>query len=352
MNFAGVYDPFTGQIPDELLDQPNELSRMSSLPAALGGWFLFDLPRLFIPWLPSWLNRGWALERRWDLDGSYNWSLGFWGYQARLGRRPAVLFNCTAVETGQPVVFGSSKLTPRAPAPAATDAGPDYSPSFHELTKSEVDVMVPTAARLSATFPFVSPACRLHGAAKASPDLSYVDGGYYDNFGVTTAIEFLNHAFSETPDDESKLPDAGRAMLAQLSSGVSIRNVLIIEIRAAATSKPNCGRVRFEQLRAPVRTILAVRSAAQRLRNDTELELAEEAFAGRSVTMKKVVFMYPDVDIPLSWHLTEDDVTCIDKAWHEGFEKEKAKVAEFCKDPVRLPLPILKPSGSGPPSTS
>ena len=101
MNFAGAFTPTTGQIQDFMLDYSNTQSRISSLPAALGGWFLFDLPRLFIPWLPSWLNRGWSLERRWDIDGFYNWSLGAWGHQAWLGRRPAVLFNCTAVEYGK-----------------------------------------------------------------------------------------------------------------------------------------------------------------------------------------------------------------------------------------------------------
>lgn len=236
MNFAGVYAPITGQISDELLNYPNHLARMSSLPAALGGWFLFDLPRLFIPWLPSWLNRGWALERRWDIDGYNNFPLGGWAVQAWFGRRPAVLFNCTAVESGRPVVFGTSALRPRVNPSRLDRSDRGYSPSFHELTGYKVDVAVPTAARLSATFPFVSPASRIHQAAKVTPDFSYVDGGYYDNFGVTTALEFLHHALSDTQDDKNALTEEGSRLLAKLTPPVPIRKVLLIEIRAAASA--------------------------------------------------------------------------------------------------------------------
>lgn len=334
MNYAGAYGPYTGQVVPELCKYANTLSRMSSLPAAIGGWFLFDLPRLFCPWLPSWLNRGWALERRWDLDRYYNWPLSLWGVQAWLGRRPAVLFNCTAVETGCAVVFGSSTLASR---------NGQHGLSFHELTHGQADVMIPTAARLSATFPFVSPASRIHRAANVSPDLSYVDGGYYDNFGVSTALEFLDQALSEEqlPPDRN-LPKELRETLSRLSAPVPIREVLLIEIRAAATPETKPGRVLFEQLRAPARAILAVRSAAQRLRNDSEVRLSREVLARRGVTLRNVIFEYPDSSIPLSWHLAHDEQDQIDEAWLNGrFASQKQVVAEFCKDPVHLPLPDL-----------
>lgn len=351
MNFAGAYEPLTGQIHPMMLDYANELSRMSSLPAALGGWFLFDLPRLFVPWLPSWLNRGWSLERRWDLDGYYSWSLGVWGSQAQIGRRPAVLFNCTAVETGKPVVFASSTLRRQAEVSDAPRPrrDPQYSPSFHELTGRSVDLLVPTAARLSATFPFVSPASRVHPAAKIKPDYSYVDGGYYDNFGVSTPLEFLNQAISETPAEEAAIPEGMRPYLERLSPPVPIRKVLIIEIRAAATAEAKSGRVRFEQLLAPVRTIFAVRSSAQRLHNDAELRMTKEAFVHRGVEVENVVFEYPDVDIPLSWHLTAEDLRRIDEAWDgESLAAQKQVVANFCRAAVRLPLPDISDLLSNP----
>lgn len=348
MNFASVYGPETGEIPDVLLDYPNQLSRESSLPAALAGWLLFDLPRMFLPWLPAWLTRGWALERRWDLDGYANWPLSAWGIQARLGRRPAVLFNGTAVETGKPVVFGSSRMSARRPEDQERSGGHDGSSSFHAITGMTVDLFVPTAARLSATFPYVTPAARLDPRSGVVPDFAYVDGGYYDNFGVTAAVEFLRQALGGPADAPHRLPDG--TAIARLSPPVPIREILIIEIRAAASADVSPGRMWFEQLRAPMQTMLAVRSAAQRRRNDTELRLLQEAMAARGVRITTVVFEYPEAQIPLSWHLTPDDIARIDGAWASGFASEKARVAEFCAEGVRLPLPPVFDAANTPAS--
>lgn len=77
---------------------------------------------------------------------------------------------------------------------------------------------VRTAARLSATFPYVTPIARhslgIHLAHVA-------DGGYFDNFGVFTAVNFL---------DDFVLQDGrhGKSVATELG----LKRILVLEVRA------------------------------------------------------------------------------------------------------------------------
>jgi len=50
------------------------------------------------------------------------------------------------------------------------------------------DVTVATAARLSATFPYVTPASC---SDQPGPQPHIVDSGYYDNYGMATLVELV-----------------------------------------------------------------------------------------------------------------------------------------------------------------
>jgi hypothetical protein len=74
------------------------------------------------------------------------------------------------------------------------------------------DIDVVTAARLSATFSYVSPISRYVGE---NPQGNYhiADGGYFDNSGVVTMVEWLNEWL-----DPQK--------------GLNIKRVLLLQINA------------------------------------------------------------------------------------------------------------------------
>src|SRR5690606_7920727 len=71
-------------------------------------------------------------------------------------------------------------------------------PTHREYLQMEPEVGLPlwTAARLSATFPYVTPAARPELSISGKTDavarrrsFHLIDGGYYDNYGVAAALD-------------------------------------------------------------------------------------------------------------------------------------------------------------------
>jgi hypothetical protein len=250
------------------------------------------------------VDRGWALEQAWSAVGGSDASLAGWRGDAAQGLRPAVAFNTTLAESGEKLVIGTFDL-PRAPKREYVRR------TFHELHPG-LDLAPVTAARLSATFPFVAPAARVGAHLPAADALHFVDGGYYDNYGFTTAADFLREALLEADGPGS------------------VRRVLLLQIRGAAPIGYVEGRGQrgwFYQLFAPVQTLLSVRTLAQRSRNHTELRLLQEALRARGVELAYVEFTFPFPDEPLSWHLSQSEIEAIEAGWRSVEELPEGPVA-------------------------
>jgi hypothetical protein len=147
------------------------------------GWALAyaDFWRVFFPYIKSeherLVDRGWALEEGWRNSGDVQAGLSEWRAGVKEGWRPALIFNSTIVETGEPLLLTTTDIQP---------GGPANEPNWRTLSDMfpncrNCDIPVVTAVRLAASFPFVTPASR-----PISQGLPYhvVDGGYYDNYGV------------------------------------------------------------------------------------------------------------------------------------------------------------------------
>lgn len=268
----------------------------SSLDSVAWGLLYADLFRALIPVVPNNLDRGWALERAWMRDWKFPEHLSQWRRAVVEGRMPAVLFNTTAVETGEGITFPTTDLDPR---PASLDVRR----TFYEVHPGQ-DVSAVTAARLSATFPFVTPAAR----ADNGETLHFADGGYFDNFGTASLAQWLRDA----------VPADGKG---------TVNRILIINITGCipskeeadhAASKRNKNASYLFQGYAPIQTMLEVRNASQRTTRHVELKLLQEAMAQRGVTvLNPVEFAFPSSDAPLSWHLTAKEIAGLDEAWEE-----------------------------------
>ena len=106
---------------------------------------------------------------------------------------PALLINSMLVERGQPVVFSNSRF-PAKPNPEARVANfDDLYPDRHV----HYDIRVNTAARLSASFSYVAPASRPDLDGIYTPGFHFVDGGYYDNYGMTALLGWLGEALED-----------------------------------------------------------------------------------------------------------------------------------------------------------
>jgi hypothetical protein len=219
--------------------------------------------------IPFGWDRGRALEEAW-LRHDMSWDnragieegLSDWREDAEEGDRPAVIFNTTITESGQRLPLATTDL------PEGTPGRLNYDQLFSEGERK--DIRVVTAARLSASFPYVSLAAR--AAEVEGPESHIVDGGYYDNYGISSLAEWLD---------------------AKLRSDQNIDKVLIIEIRGAPSPpsyafddadgcpvKPSINAPDrrskagwFYQYTAPLRTVLGVRDTGQRAHNDLELDL-------------------------------------------------------------------------------
>ena len=124
-------------------------------------WNLAPFVRpLHRPWLVK--DRGSALEDAWKRSPTLSkatldkWRADLIASPQR--ERPAVLFNATVAETGQRMLLSTTTLETKQ-----DDAGRRE----FVLDFPDVDLPVTTAARLSATFPYVSPATRVDRSAGA-----------------------------------------------------------------------------------------------------------------------------------------------------------------------------------------
>jgi hypothetical protein len=246
----------------------------SSLDDIAWGLTYPDLLRLAVPFV-SLRDRGWAAEHAWARGNpDLREPLRSWEQATAAGALPAIIFNATLEETGGRLMITTSNIpVPRGPGRV----------TFRELY-SEHDIAVVTAARLSSTFPIVSPAARIGAWVPFADRYHVVDGGYYDNFGVSSLADWL----------EAALPGSG------------VRRVLVVQIRgpiAAGDAPADNARGFFHELTAPVLTLTHFRNAAQIAHNTTELRLLCRA-APPEVTIENVDFQYPESEVPLSWHLT------------------------------------------------
>ena len=202
----------------------------SSLEAVAWGLEYYDLYRLlFTTEFPFSLHGDQRPDRSWALAEAFNRNLhdvnckddaasaqpnanAFTLYDAatllRKGRMPAFTFNTTSEETGNRFLLSDYTVPPPPPNPNKLETDFVPSESFLEVyaqkndcgktekgepKKCNADLPLATAARLSATFPYVSSATRIP-PRYMDHAYHFLDGGYFDNDGTASVIEFLKSA--------------------------------------------------------------------------------------------------------------------------------------------------------------
>ena len=238
-------------------------------------------------------DRGQALESAWTRSLEVARPISAWRTEVWSDLRPANIFNATVVDNGERLLIGTSHM-----------GWQDFEhrtgiENFEERYPNR-DIQVVTAARLAAGFPLVSPAARASGPGAAA---HVVDGGYYDNYGAATLVEWLNEA----------LTGAGGA--------ASFRRVLVLQIRSDPGDQPD--RIDgwhgpLYQLWAPAETLLNVRATGQLSHNNEELALLQNLWKAQGVEIENVVFRFCGEHPPLSWHLARREKQAIADEWQAG----------------------------------
>ncbi len=256
------------------------------LSPALAGLLFTDAAQRFLPVALPPLSRSRAFERAleaaWDaghrdvgvidarkpaINPMTEGVLASWDPK---GAGPALIFNATEVGSGRrrviaPFRFGES----------ASDL------QFFPIGEGR-DVAISVAAGVSARFPWFAPAgwFRDKTAAGDSRKVRLVDGGYFENSGVATAIDLIRDLEAD-PD----LPNVRFHLIALTWPGFPERSAYGVG-----------------EVLEPIRALLAVRSA----RSAVELDRAE-AFLGRdgvAPRLKRMPVGDLATPLPLGWRLS------------------------------------------------
>jgi hypothetical protein len=302
-----------------------------------------DLPRILFPYFPGnysivfpvpdgrYLDRGRMLERSWQRSG-ISGRLSDWRKGLAEGWRPASIFNATIAETGEPFRFSTTELprmgSDEQPAQGRGSVDPSWRGpqpmSFSDLyPDSDIDLV--TAARLASGFPYVLPIPRAlpEGTANTDGDARYryhlIDGGYYDNYGVDTAVQWVDQALSGLAASGERLPP--KLLIVQIRAFPDIRLPDVNHPPAGqdasgyGTALPR-NRGWFFELVSPIVGLLHVRSAGQLLHNHDELLLLKDKWRRgyQGVDIRFATFEFQRTSAPLSFKMNAaqiDDVECV-----------------------------------------
>jgi hypothetical protein len=312
---SAAYVNWIDKNADPALQTPFDAASASSLDEVSWGLGWPDLLRLFFP-LPCSLliDRAHAMERAWcgntlkpgaTLGSQLCSPLSHWNDKTARGQLPALIMNSTMIEVGGPLLLGTSRVAGQGSrASRCWKDGDELHVELEHGRHIPRDIPAVRAARLSATFPYVTPAAR---PDKAICQPHMMDGGFYDNYGMATLTEWLDQALEE---QETRLPGSPQ-----------VKEILVLQINGfpppdyAVAPPPGTRGGWAKQLIAPILALVSVRTAGQVSHRDIELDLLCGKWANRGITIRNANFELNKEDAPLSWHLTPSQIQEIKDAW-------------------------------------
>ncbi|NIP30168.1 MAG: hypothetical protein GTO02_08465 [Candidatus Dadabacteria bacterium] len=342
---------------NEFLELIFQASTKSSLEQTLWGILYPDLLRIFLtPFINKYEDRAWAMEVAWatyskimknkidslafdnsnidlktqtDLDNCKKETLfSEWvNYKNKIYKLPNVAFNTSIVQNGLLVPVSTLNFR-NSDNPKNILSGKTFYDVYHKKHKN-LDINAVTAARLSASFPYVTPVskasfygcegnknkknCKKEGLL---PNLHHADGGYFDNYGTVPIVEWINTAMNVKYLEKK------------------IDKILILEIIAGPKKNYdklgdpsyNTENGALNALFGPIFTILNVRDSSQLERSKLELNQLKIKYKEK---LEIVQFhLNSKENLPLSWHLTKDNICEIKNVYfNDDNEKSRKKIS-------------------------
>ncbi len=330
------------QLRTPALDQAFACASEDGLPAVAWGFVSRDFPRLALAnVLPksSDEDRGLLLEQRWGRSAGYLRdrdvpTLPELRCKIRAGLIPGFIFNTSTQEDGRRVCITPMDMP---------------EPQLRARTLSEVLVGRPegwrigitlfSAARLSATFPVVSPMPRAGLSPTSRPrtqGFHFGDGGYTENFGVASALEWLDAVIRH-----------------ERTHARPFKRVLILQIRSFATRDqgPEPSSPLLSTTMGPLLTLMAGRNGQAEQRNAVTLEAYLKAWKRLEpgIVFKSYVLEPRAVDSreePLSWRMTPTQRQNLTKAWELPLSAAHVWLKRFYADELAdepCTTPYLEP---------
>ncbi len=186
--------------------------------------------------------------------------------------------------------------------------------------KVYADLPLSTAARMSATFPVVSSATRI--PRPYAPVAShFLDGGYFDNDGTASAIEFLYSVMNQRVEGQPQAAKPLKILLVEIRDGDDLDPHVDpddLQDQTSDDGHPPAPWWTLNQMLGPLEGLWNAGHVSVTRRNRRELCVLETAYEGKLI-IHHVVFSIPQqVDAknkarpsPLSWKLTASQLAYI-----------------------------------------
>jgi hypothetical protein len=260
-----------------------------------------DLPLVFVPVRHQREDRGTVLDEQWKLLRRPVSALA--DSEAR-GDLPSLVISPMVVETGRRMLISNLELSHISiTRPELGDMSPVSAVEFFKyFPESRATFSLQTAVRMSATFPYASPAVSL----PTEPPRRLVDAGYYDNYGVNLAASWAYHH-----RDWIAANTTGLALI-QLNAYATRdakRNTLVIG-RPACPSAALFDYIRrtFAGLTAPAEGAFSAREWTMSFRNDEQIRVLHDYFNSYYLGMFASFEFENPADFAMNWFLSEDDI--------------------------------------------
>jgi hypothetical protein len=303
---------------DSLTDVAQQLAFWDSLqiflPAALQGCLDLYQKR----WCMQLGDRGRSLEKNWRQLGSEDKPFTFEMLSARVraAGAPSLLFSPMIVETGQPLLISDLDLTNIAD-PAKRNSW-DF---FSLFPTTWGKLQVGTAARMSASFPYVAPGVDL----PIDPPRRVADAGYFDNYGMTTALAYLGRPEVRHWLKENKMD----ALIIQIDAFPLLLNPLSDEQQRQPECKeppPNERRGiegAADWLTGPFEALSAARERSMMFRNEQTLDALRDLYKSEGRELSRIAIENASLS-SFSWYLPQQHLTCMEKELSENLENRQA----------------------------
>lgn len=300
----------------------------------------------------KYIDRGYALEKTWEKTLSQDVpTLDSRRQQILEGKIPISVYNTTLVENGRAFLVSPMKFVPGKMADYINESSRrnlgtalDFKTLYHNCGVNHnqtCDLALTTAARLSASFPYVTPMSRNYpdnyikdekGQTLKVKDENgketdflqnyhIADGGFYDNAGAFTALQWLNN-FLKYNDDSDK----------NSAHHINIKKVLVLQINAFPEDDlqlDQSGSDGFEVVTiGPINTLAGVRDSTQIVRNQIFTQLLHDLIQDEDkIEIRDFAISFPKYKVtpengqkipynpPLSWRLTKNQKMNLEEAW-------------------------------------
>lgn len=296
---------------------------------------LRDVPALFIP--ARIRDRGFALEEAWkkNAPGMARPFKELRTYEES-GVSPSLIYTPASLDDGRRVLVSNLDLDYMTRH--AIDGHDPTRSAFQFFERFGTDKLtVATAARMSASFPYVSSAAEL----PTTKLRRLGDAGYFDNYGGFVISSWLAQ---------------NRQWLVDNTSGVLVIQVRDSPVGAgnrAIDAGPSNNRFAraFSELTAPIQGVASTRTKAMHFRTDFELATVAPLFGKGFV--EQVEIELPNGLAPLSWNLTERAAKAIiDHAPKEVTVKMRTIEAWWKAPPAARPATRIPPTSENQSATT